>query len=110
MSSFFITEDDDNPAIQTTITDADGNAIDLSGYTTYFNLRPFRGSTASILQGATTYPNTGTDGVVRYSWATVDTATPGVYEAEWTVYSGSTRLFTAPNDGYDTVVMKTAIA
>jgi hypothetical protein len=108
-SIFFISDTDTQPVIQTTLTDADDVAINISAYTVKFTMRKYRGDTV-ISAGSATQPGGGTDGVARYSWTGTNTATPGVYEVEWIVMSGATRVFTAPNDGYDTVVIKDSIA
>ncbi len=76
-----------SPAIQDTLLDADGNAIDLTGATVTFVMGPVASGSASV-QGAASIVS-ASSGIVSYAWGTADLATPGLYYAYWQVqYSG----------------------
>lgn len=105
-NTFYIKQDDREPAIRETLLTDDGNPILLSGATVKFSMiEPDSGTvkvnaaTADVVD-----PNTG---VVEYAWTTGDTDTAGRYLREWEVTFASGRKETVPNDrrGYPTIVM-----
>lgn len=103
MGTFYITQDDENPALDATLTDSDGDPVDLSNATVEFSLAEPRGR-GNIFTKAVTVV-TAADGEVRYSWDAEDTSEPGRYRGEFIVtYSdGTTQRF--PNWTYHTVVI-----
>jgi Rib/alpha/Esp surface antigen-like repeat protein len=108
MSRLFIKQNDTNPAIECTLQDSDGTAVNLSGATARFLMRARGGATVKVNAAAAITNAAG--GVVQYTPVAADTDTPGQYEAEIEVtYSDSTRE-TFPSRGYISIVIQDDIA
>jgi hypothetical protein len=95
MESFYIKRNDTAPAIRYALDPA---TVDLTGASVKFQMRPRNGAmvldvTASIVTA------TGTP-TVEYSWQTGNTATAGVYEAEFRVTYANGKIETFPNVGF----------
>lgn len=77
---------DRDPSITETIT-SNGVAVDLTGLSIRFKMRPVGAAATTVDQSVSNTP--GADGVVRYDWGVSDLATAGFYLAWWEVtYSG----------------------
>lgn len=99
MSDFTIKTGDRLPKLRMALS-ADGAPIDLTTVTgVTLRLRDQRGGALLALAG-TTAIITPAAGVVEYSWATGDTATPGEYFGEWvlTYAPGVTRTLPASSE------------
>jgi Rib/alpha/Esp surface antigen-like repeat protein len=108
MSRLFIKQNDTNPAMEFTLQDSDGQAVDLSGATARFLMRA-RGGTTVKTDAAASITNAAS-GVVQYTPVAADTDTAGQYEAEIEVtYSDSTKE-TFPSRGYISIVIQDDIA
>lgn len=94
---FFLTVGDQQPVIQATLLDPDGNPIDLTGSTVVFSMAPTTRS-GTTMGGAATIVGDPTLGVVQYAWQEIDTIESGDYDAEWIVTGGDGRQMTFPND------------
>jgi hypothetical protein len=106
--TFYIKQNDTSPAISGTCTDADGNAIDLTGASVRFHMRAKSDGTTKVdAAGAVISAAAGT---IKYAWAAADTDTNGRYEAEFEITYADSSVETFPNTGYITVVVKDDIA
>ena len=103
--SFSIKRNDTAPAIRYALYPA---TVDLTGASVKFQMRPRNGAmvldvTASIVTA------TGTP-TVEYSWQTGNTATAGVYEAEFRVTYADGKIETFPNVGFIAVRISEDVA
>ena len=81
MPRLFVKEDDKGYVIQFTITDADENAYDISGYTVTFKLWAPGVPATLALEGACSVTG-ATSGQCTFTVAADSFPTPGVYEGE----------------------------
>lgn len=94
---FSIKQNDLWPAIRAILRDSDGNAIDLTGSTVTFTMRVYGSATPPVISAAAaTVLSPATAGRVEYQWAGADTATLGMYQAEFGLDIGG-KVGTAPN-------------
>ena len=108
MSRLFVKQNDTSPAIEATLQDSDGEAVNLTSATARFLMRR-RGRTTAKVSAEATITNAAA-GVVQYDWDPADTDTPGQYEAEFEVtYSDGTKE-TFPSRGYISIVIVDDIA
>lgn len=104
MAVLTYTAGDSEPTYNATIYNRDGSVLDLTG----IDHVEFR---AKITTGSTTVTRTGTvtsatNGQVRFTWATTDLATVGIYNMQIRVYHTSTRWSSHPNNTYDALVIQ----
>ena len=76
--------------LQITIQDADGNVINLTGYTAKFVIKSVD-QTVSGLGGGVSDLVTPATGITRYTWAAADFTTAGFYVGQMWVGNGSLR-------------------
>lgn len=93
---FAIKQGDRLPLLNATLVDSDGAAVNLTGASVRFLMRNEAG-TVVVNQAATVV--SAASGTVRYSWGATDTATAGVYNAEFEVTVDSLKR-TFPTQGY----------
>lgn len=94
---FYIKQNNTLPAYTDTLTDTQNNVVDLTGATVMFHMtNMFAGN---VVNAAAIITNAAA-GQVSYSWQSGDTATPGVYSAEWTVTFSGGAQETFPLNGY----------
>ena len=84
---------DQQPSLPTTVKDASGNTVNLTGYTVVtFALRQAYDTTNKFKSsGVIVTPSAGT---IRYDLGTNDLTTgivPGVYEGQWTLLDASSK-------------------
>lgn len=94
-----IRQGDTLPVLASTILDACGNALDLTGSSVRLVLRALTSNSPLTLAGTVTITSAAT-GEVQYAWASADTETPGMYMGEWHVTTSGGGTYTYPNDGY----------
>ena len=95
MDGFLIKRGDTSPAIRYALEPA---TVVLTGATVRFQMRARNGAVlmdvAALVVTATGTPT------VEYSWQAGDTATAGLYEAEFRVTYADGKIETFPNDGF----------
>lgn len=106
--TFYIKQNDTSPSLQATLLDGDGTAVDLTGATVTFHLRPEAGGSAVVDASATVV--TAASGIVRYDWIAADTATAGAFHGEFEVTYSDSSVGTFPNDDYIAVEITDDIA
>jgi hypothetical protein len=95
VNGFTIKRGDTAPAIRYALEPA---TVDLTGATVRFQMRARNGSVILDV-GALVVTATGTP-TVEYSWQAGDTATAGLYEAEFRVTYADGKIETFPNGGF----------
>lgn len=111
MADHWIKQGDTSPALQTTLQDANGDAVDIDGAAVRMIARRIRQTEIwlevdpiEIVQQGT--GDEATDkGVVRYEWQAGDTDVAGGYEAEFEVTFDGGEVETFPNGGYYTIAI-----
>lgn len=85
------------PAITSTLTDNDGDPVDLSDATVLFVMRPLDDATPTVSAAGEVIPPDEA-GRVRYWWAADDLGEAGIYLADWAVTFGDGRVQHYPGD------------
>lgn len=98
MAVFKIKQGDTSPDILYALTPTD---VVLTGSTVIFRYRPL-GSTTWASKSATVHIEDTTP-TVKYAWQEEDTASAGLFEAEFVVTYSDSSTETFPNDGYITL-------
>jgi len=93
--AFYIKQNDTAPIILVTLKDGNDAAVDLTGATAIFKMRPV-GQTTVKTDSAAIIHNADA-GQVRYEWVAADTNTIGSYEAEFQVTFVDGKIETFPN-------------
>ena len=106
--AFFIKQNDTAPILQADLKDANNTAVDVTGATITFKMRPVSSTTATINSSATIID--GEAGSVKYEWVSGDTATAGSYFAEFQVVFSGGRIETFPNGDYIQITILDDIA
>jgi len=106
--TFFIKRNDTSPAMLATLVDADGNAVDITGASVRFHMRPIGQSQNTVDSAAVIV--TPLEGIVRYNWLASDTDSSGTYQAEFEVTYADASIETFPNDKYIPVQITDDIA
>ena len=75
-----------------------GDAVDLTGATCQFHMRPLGSTTITV--DASAQIVTEATGIVQYNWIAADTDTVGSYQAEFEVTYSDGTIETFPNNGY----------
>ncbi len=94
MDKFYIRKGSLQPHYSASVTDGNGNAIDLSGAAVFFQMRD--PMTDTVVTSASASVDSATLGTVRYPWAAADVSTPGIYKATFEVYSLAGGLIRVP--------------
>jgi len=102
MMAFTIKQNDTSPALQATLQDYSGTAINLVGASVRFHMKGLDGS-LTVDSPMTVSSSSG--GVIRYSWQSSDTATAGTYNAEFEVTYSDLSVETFPNTGNIAIVI-----
>jgi hypothetical protein len=104
---FNIKSNDTSPFVRSTLTDFEGNAIDLNAATVQVVMATFGENSEVVLNEPAsndqTDPDNETRGWVSYEWQPGDVPTllPGAYWVEWEVTFAGGEVETFPNDGHD---------
>lgn len=97
MGTFYIKQNDTQPALRAQLKDGDDYPIVLTGASVRFHMRTLTG-TVVVDEAATII--TPANGIVQYNWQAADTATVGSYQAEFEVTYNDGSIETFPNSGY----------
>lgn len=98
MPDWVMAAGDTLPALTRTLTDGNGNPVNLTGATVSFIMWQ-RGATTAKVSASTNITNP-TTGAVSYAWSTGDTDTAGDFFARFKVTLANGKVETHPNDGY----------
>lgn|SRR3990167_2435230 len=101
MAVFYIKRNDTSPALQVTLKDGDGVAVNVTGATVVFHM--VDSVTRAVKVNAAATIVTAASGIVKYSWAAADTNAEGTFEAEFQVTFASGLVETYPNGEHITV-------
>lgn len=106
-SVFYIKQGVTTPAYTATIYDANGNILNLTGASVNFQMtNEYAGN---VVNAPATITNAAL-GQVSYSWASADTATPGLFSTEWKVTLSGGGTYIYPNAGYGLVQIQNDIS
>lgn len=102
---FSIKTGDTASSIYSTLEDANGDAVDITGANVTFKMAPLSGGTLTVARAATNGQigagtADGTLGQVIFNWGTSDLTTANWYRAEWEVVFSNGSIETFPNDGF----------
>lgn len=106
--TFYLKAGDTAPTLEATLTDANGDPIDVTNADVDFQMSEPRGGPVVI--DAAMSKQDAANGVVAYSWTSGDTDSPGRYRAEIEVTYGDGSVETFPNDDYHTILIQRATA
>ncbi len=107
---FAIKQNDTSPALEGICRDGRGRPVDMTGATVVFHMRLHPGGAVKVNGGAMGAVGLATRGRQKYSWASGDVDTAGIYEGEVqaTFSDGSIRTF--PPVGYINIQIEDDIA
>lgn len=102
---FVIKAGDTFAAITDTLTNSGGTAVDIQDATVLFKMAAIAGGTTVVAAEATNAQvgagtTDGSTGMVAFTWGTSDTATAGLFLAEWEVTFTGGSIGTFPNNTY----------
>ena len=94
------------PALEFTVENDDGTAVNLTGMSAVFLMAAIdeNGDWVNEITAAATIP-TPSAGLLRYQWVSGDTDARGKYVANFMVTDGTGRTFSAPNDDFVAVFL-----
>lgn len=95
-SFFYIKDSDDLPAIEVTLLDGDGNAVDVSGSTVVFSMANSAGLVGNVNNRPATLVQPES-GVVSYEWEPGAITSPGSFIGEFEVTFPDGTIRTWPN-------------
>lgn len=99
MTDFTIKQNDTSPSISAILKGADREVIDLSGATVRFNMKNRR-TGELIVDGRECTVIDATAGQVRHDWQAGDTATSGLFNAEFEITFSSGKIESVPNGSH----------
>lgn len=97
--TFTIRQHDHGEAMTSTLLDADGAAVDLTGASVALCVAPAAGG-ARIVDDAAAEVTDAAAGKVSYTWKAADTEAPGTFFAQWKVTFADESVQSFPNDGF----------
>lgn len=100
--AFYIKQNDTSPTLRASLTDYNGNSINITGATVMLHMIDLSG-TVKVNTACTI--NDASGGIVDYEWVAGDTDTVGTYKAEWEVTYADSTVETFPNNGHETIVV-----
>jgi hypothetical protein len=99
VADYTVKQGDSAPSLTDTLTYSTGDAVDLTGATVKFVMRSMTSARPMTLTGAVSVP-TPMAGHVQYTPSTDDTASAGMFMANWVVTFPDTSVMTFPTVGY----------
>ena len=103
-STFTIKQGDTGPALEVTLRDSDGTALDISGNLgVQFQMKPaeYVGNDAvGLTVDASATVVDATNGIVKYVWGASDTTEVGDYSAEFVVTASDATVRTIPSPSF----------
>lgn len=93
---FYVKQGDTLPLFRTTLKDAAGVGVNLTGSTVVLSMRNIEDNSLKITDGVVALI-TPASGIVEYTWLTADTDTAGTFSAEFEVTTGGGAIHTFPN-------------
>ena len=99
--TFYIKQNDTQPAFQATLKDGAGDPINLTNATVRFQMRESGADVLKIDAAASVI--SALSGIVRYTWGAADTNTAGFFDAEFVVTYSDNTVETFPNNEYITI-------
>ncbi len=112
-ADWYMKTGDTAPSIIETLEDDTGTAVDLTNATIAFHMSNIAGGLALSAAAQNNQVGDGSDGSigrVSYDWQAGDTATAGLYLAEWQVTFQGGEIETFPNGGYTLVRISSEVA
>lgn len=100
--AFTIKQNDTSPAIQATLQDYLGTAINLTGASVRFHMKNLDNLTVLNKPMAII---SAINGTIRYNWEPVDTSVFGTYYAEIEVTYSDLTIETFPNNGSISIII-----
>jgi len=95
MADFYITEGDVGWELEVTLKDADGNAVNVTGFTITFKMQSHRVTTDTINAAATIV--TAASGIIKYVGLVANNSlAAGFYDAEFLVDPSGDTIYRAP--------------
>ncbi len=95
------------PDVEETVTDENGNAIDITGAIVTFSLRKARSPGEKVITNAAATVVDGPTGAIKYGWLSGDNAIPaGTYQGLFKIAPQVGDPFYAPTDGWVEVVIE----
>lgn len=85
-------------------------AVDLTGCTVKLVMALRKDPTQVTIVGVGTIVGSPTLGTVSYTWGASDTATAGIYDAEWHVTNGSGLRQKVPTNGFFTIYVEPGLS
>lgn len=96
--AFYIKQNDTAPILLVSLKYGNDAAVDLTGATAIFKMRPVGQTTVKTDAAAIIHNDDA--GQVRYEWVAADTNTVGSYEAEFQVTFVDGKIETFPNSDF----------
>jgi len=96
--TFSLKKNDTSPAMLATLQGANGVAINLTGASVRFYMRPVGGGQATVNEAAVIMA--AESGLVRYDWVNGSTGTVGSFQSEFELTYPDGAVETFPNNGY----------
>lgn len=107
MTTFYLKKGDRLPKLRSTLVDGDGVAINLTGATVAFRMRPRTGGALKVNAAAAIV--TAASGIVEYSWAAADVDTAGDFDGEFAVTLAGL-VQTVPASGFVLITIAAPLA
>lgn len=102
MADFTMKANDTLPRLRSTLTYSDASVVDLTGSSVQFIMRTVDPGAPKV-KAAAAIVTASAPAVVEYTWAAVDTDSPGSYLGEFEVTFPDSRVRTFPTEGYFTI-------
>lgn len=108
-ATFYLKQNDTAPSMEAVLTDSKGKARVLTNAAAVkFHMSSEKGVNV-VSNGACSIVNPGR-GIVAYAWQPGDTATAGIYNAEFEVQYTNGTVETFPNSSFIKVIIKEELA